>query len=274
MRCAVWFFAVLVGIFPADPALLRAQQVLMPEESAAKAKQLLQEAIQALGGNAYLNERDVTCTGRVSQFGHSGELSGYEKFIDYSLLPDKDRTENLPKRNLIDVSNDDHGWTLDRGGITDTPEDVIAQNRDNLKQDLDYVLRHRLAEQGMIFRYAGPDVVDLKEAEWVELTDSDGRAIRIALDKGTHLPIRKIVVSRDPNTRLRSEEIEYYTNYHPLQGIETPFQITRERNGIKVYQVFFDECKYNTGLSESLFTRQSLEERWSQVGKKEKKKKG
>lgn len=271
-RQAILSLAVLMGSVFAGAAAVWAQEVLMPEQSAAKAKELLQATIQALGGDAYLNVRDVTCTGRLSQFGHSGELTGYEKFIDYSILPDKDRTENLPKRNLIEVSNGDHGWVLDRGGVTDTPEDAIAENRNNLQQDLDYLLRHRLTEPGMILRYSGPDVVDLKEAEWVELTDSEGHTIRIALDKYTHLPIRKVVVTRDPSSRLRTEVVEYYSNYHPFQGIQTPFQITRERNGLKVFQVFFDDCKYNTGLSDSLFTRQSLEERWSQVGKKEKKK--
>ena len=61
--------------------------------------------------------------------------------------------------------------------------------------------------------------------------------------------MRKVVETRDPKTRMHSEEIEYYSNYHPIDGIQTPFQITRERNGIKIYQVFFDKCDYNTGLS-------------------------
>ena len=47
----------------------------------------------------------------------------------------------------------------------------------------------------------------------------------------------------------------------------TPFQITRERNSRKVYQVFFDECKYNTNPPDSLFTKESLDARWAQVGK-------
>jgi hypothetical protein len=81
------------------------------------------------------------------------------------------------------------------------------------------------------------------------------------------------VDTRDPNTRTRSEEIEYYSLYHPIDGIETPFQITRERNQQKVYQVFFDKIQYNTNLSDSLFTRESLEDRWAKVGKKPKDKK-
>ena len=97
-------------------------------------------------------------------------------------------------------------------------------------------------------------------------------AIRIAVARSTHLPIRKVVVSRDQNTRTKRDEVEFYSNYHPIAGIQTPFQITRERNGIKVYQAFFEGCDYNTNLSDSYFTKESLEERWAKVGKKDKKK--
>jgi len=124
----------------------------------------------------------------------------------------------------------------------------------------------------MIFRYGGPDIVDLKQADWVELVDSDNRTIRIAIATATHLPLRKVVETRDPKTRMKSEEIEIYSNYHPLEGIQTPFQITRSRNGIKIFQVFFDKCEYNTNLDSSLFTRESLEDRWDKIGKKDKEK--
>jgi hypothetical protein len=269
----VWAFVLLAGICStALRARAQETQVLMPEQSSAKAKQLLEQAIQTLGGDAYLNVHDVTCTGRLSQFGHSGDLTGFETFIDYTKLPDKDRTENFKKRNLIDVFNGNQGWVLDQAGVSEAPEDSIAEFQENLKKDLDNILRTRIKEPGVIFRYAGPDVVDLREVDWVELVDPDGRTIRIAFVKATHVPIRKVIVTRDPSTRLRSEEVEYYSLYQTVQGIQTPYQITRERNGIKVYQVFFTDCKFNTGLSDSLFTKESLDERWAQVRKKGKKK--
>jgi len=246
-------------------------ELLLPEQSAAKAKQLVQQAIQALGGDAYLNVRDVTCSGRASQFGHSGELTGYEEFFDYTKLPDKERTEFSSKRNIIEVYNGDKGWILDRGGVQEAPEEALREREDNQKKDIDAILRTRIKEPGMIPRYAGPDVVDLKEADWVELVDSEGRTIRIAFDHATHLPLRKVVITRDPSTRLRMEEKEYYSNYHTIQGLETPFQSAADRNGLKISQVFIKECQYNTGLSDSLFTKESLEERWAKVGKKKKK---
>lgn len=270
-RIAETIFLTLALIAVSMALSAQETQVMMPEESEAKARQILQQAIQALGGSAYLNVHDVTCTGRLGQFEHSGNLSGYEKFIDYEILPDKERQENLPKRNLIEVYNGDHGWILDRGGVTEAPEDAIAEFKDGQRKDLDNVLRHRLNEKGMLIRYAGEDIVDLLPADWIELVDSEDRTIRIAVSRSTHLPVRKVTITRDPNSRLRMEETEFYSNYHPLQGIMTPFQIERQRNGQRVYQVFFSECKYNTNPSSALFTKESLDQRWSEVGKKAKK---
>jgi hypothetical protein len=247
--------------------------VLLPEQSAAKAKAILQQAIDALGGPAYLNVHDVTCEGRLSQFGHSGELNGFGHFVDYAQPPLKDRTENLPKRNIISVFNGDKGWELDRGGVSEATITDLATFQEDTKKDIDNILRHRIHEQGMIFRYGGLDIVDYQESDWVELVDSDNRTIRIAIARTTHLPVRKVVDTRNANTRMRTEEVEYYSNYHPINGIETPYQITRERNGIKVYQVFFDKYEYNTSVPDSLFTKESLDERWEKVGKKEKKSK-
>ena len=272
-RVIVVSVLLAAGVLPVSLcAFAQSPQDMMPAESAAKAKEILQAAIQALGGNAYLNLRDSTCEGRLSQFGHSGELSGFEKFVDYTIPPFKDRTENLPKRNIIEVMNGDKGWTLDRGGVSEATGSDVARFEEDTKKDLDYILRSRIKEPNMIFRYAGPDIVDLRQVDWVELVDSDNRTIRIAFSQSTHLPVRKIVDTRDANTRMKTDEVEYYSNFHPINGIETPFQVTRERNHIKIYQVFFDKCEYNTNLSDSLFTKESLDERWEKVGKGARKK--
>ncbi len=269
---AIWaaLLLVLFGLAGSRNAAAQDGQFLMPEQSAAKAKQLLQDAIAALGGSTYLNVHDTTCTGRIGQFDHAGELTGFGHFIDYEVPPDKERQENLPKRNIIEVYNGDKGWDLDRGGVSEAPQVDLVDFVEGNKKDLDNILRYRIHEPDMIFRYGGPDIVDLKQVDWVELVDSDNRTIRIAIATATHLPIRKVVDTRDPRTRMKSEEIEIYSNYHPLEGIQTPFQIARERNGIKIWQVFFDKCEYNTNLSASLFTRESLEQRWDKVGKKDK----
>jgi hypothetical protein len=279
MRRWAFVAAVAGAILIASSVPARAQDdqngdVLLPEQSAAKAKSLLQGMIQALGGNAYLDVKDSTCQGRLGTFGHSGALSGYEVFWDFIKLPDKERQEMSKKRNIIYVTNGDKGWVLDRGGVSEEPTDQVTDNERELQVDLDYILRFRLNEPGMIFRYVGPDIVDLKEADWVEIDDPQGHEIRIAIARLTHLPVRKEVAMRDPVTHMRTEEIDYFSNFQRVDGVMMYFQQTRFRNGMKEFQVFFDPdgCKFNTGLQDSLFTKESLEQRWAQLGGKKGKK--
>ncbi|MFZ0638650.1 MAG: hypothetical protein WAN33_16245 [Candidatus Acidiferrales bacterium] len=274
-----WVFVLAmagtISTVAASPARAQDGEILLPEQSAAKAKSLLQGMIQALGGSAYLNVKDSTCKGRLGSFGHSGALSGYDVFFDLVKEPDKDRQEMSKKRNIIYVTNGNQGWVLDRGGVSEEPAEQIADNQRELQVDLDYILRFRLNQPDMIFHYVGPDVVDLKEADWVEIDDPQGHEIRIAIARLTHLPIRKEVATRDPITHMRAEEVDYFSNFQKVDGVMMYFQQTRFRNGMKVFQVFYDPdgCKFNTGLQDSLFTKESLEERWAQVDKKGNKKK-
>lgn len=272
--CTLAAFGMIL-LAAAAPAHAQDGQVLLPEQSAAKAQSLLQGMIEALGGSAYLNAKDSTCRGRLGTFGHSGALSSYETFVDFVKFPDKDRQEMSKKRNIIYVTNGNQGWVLDRGGVSEEPPGEISDNQSQLQLDLDYILRYRLHEPGMIFRYLGPDVVDLKEADWVEIDDPQGHEIRIAIAKLTHLPIRKEVAMRDPVTHVRTEEVDYYSNFHKVDGVMLYFGQTRIRNGMKVFQVFYDAdgCQLNTGLQDSFFTKESLEQRWAKVGKKGKKEK-
>jgi hypothetical protein len=261
-----------LSLGPAPRAAAQDDEILMPDQSAAKAKQIMQQAVEALGGQAYLNVRDVTCTGNIGQFDHSGAVTGFGKFIDYSIPPEKERQENLPKRNIIEIYNGNKGWVLDRGGVSDAPARDLAEFQADNRNDIDNILRHRIHEPGMIFRYAGPDIVELKQVDWVELIDSENRTIRIAFDRLTHLPIREVAETRDPKTQLASMETDFFSDYHPIGGIETPFQLERDRNGMKIFQAFFAMCEYNTNLPDSLFTEESLQDRWAKVGKKERKK--
>jgi hypothetical protein len=277
VRMKRWFalgftFCLAAGLGLSTRAAAQDDEVLMPDQSAAKAKQILQAGIDALGGQSYLNVHDVTCTGNIGQFDHSGDVTGFGKFIDYSIPPDKERQENLPKRNIIEVYNGNKGWVLDRGGVSEAPgSDLEEFQQDNLN-DIDNILRHRIHETGMVFRYAGPDIVQLKQVDWVELTDNDNRVIRIAFAQSTRLPIEETVETRDPKTQLAGQETDLFSDYHQVQGIQTAFQLERDRNNMKIFQAFFNSCDYNTGLADSLFTRESLEERWAKVGKKERKK--
>jgi len=260
----VALFAVAFFVSSARPAHLpisRAQNPdeMLPAPSAEKAQAILAQAIGALGGSAYLEAHNSECAGCAAQFEHSGAVGGYLQFRDYKEMPDKNRMEYGPKGNIVDLYSGKQGWTLDRGGVSDIPATAMADYQEAYNTDLNTILRYRLKDASLIFRYGGSDVVDLKEADWVEIVDRDGHTIRMAFDKKTSLPIRSAVTARDKETGDRIERGTYYTSYHLINGIQTPFQISRFRNGQQTYQIFYESCQYNTDVSPEMFTRASLD---------------
>jgi hypothetical protein len=265
-----------------------AAQEMLPEQSAAKARQLLQQVITALGGQAYLNVRDTQCDGRTAQFGTAGSLMGFTLFRDLWLLPDKNRVEYFTKGEhtilgfligsddllithggaLITIFSKEGGWTLDKSGVSDEPEDLVKNFNEQVTSGMNNMLRRRMNEPGVEVQYSGTDLIDLKEAEWIEFTDSEHRVMRLAIDKYTHLPLRWVVATRDPETRVTTENITSYTQYMALNGVKSPLSVEFSRNDRKMTQTFLTECKYNSELSPQLFTRAALEQRASEVAKK------
>ena len=62
-----------------------------------------------------------------------------------------------------------------KSGVSDEPEDVIKNFNEQLKSGMNNMLRKRMNEPGVEVQYAGTDLIDLKEAEWIEFTDSEHR---------------------------------------------------------------------------------------------------
>ena len=258
----------------AAPRSARAQsdEALMPDQSAAKAKALLQEEIAALGGQAYLSVHDYVCEGRLAQFAHSGEINSYPPFKDFWILPDENRTEWDKKATIVDLFVGNQGWSLDRSGVNDQSPEAISDFREQVKVDMDNVLRYRLNEDGMTFRYAGADIVDLQQVEWVELVDKDDTTMRFALDISTHLPVQYQVITRNPVTRERSEKDTLYSEYIPIAGVNTPRKIAQSQDGRQIFAAAYNDCQYNTNLDPNLFTKKSLDDRFAQEPKKKEEK--
>jgi len=161
------------------------------------------------------------------------------------------------------VYNGDRGWTLDKGGVSELSNAAVADFQEQAKRDINNLLRARLKEPGMSIRFGGTDVVDLRTVDWVEITDSEQRDFRLAVDRTTHYLVRSVVTLEDDTSPDRSVETRIYTNYQLMDGVWTPLQITLDRNGRRINQVFFQSCKYNPGFAEGFFTKAALEKRSS-----------
>jgi hypothetical protein len=272
--------ALFAGAILAQRAAAQNPDSMMPEQSAAKAKQILSDLINARGGAGYTEAREGECHGNRAQFGHNGAITGYVGFTDFRQYPDKERLEYTAKSHnlksiintvigvegldwshagiIIAVYNGDRGWTLDRSGVTELPVTSISEFQEQVKRNIDNVLRVRLKEPGWSYRFGGSDTVDLKEVEWVELTDSDGREFRLAVDHNTRLLVRSVVTTSNEETHERDDDVTIYTNYQLKDTVWTPMQVTKDHNGRRASQFFYDTCRYNPGFPSDFFDKTSL----------------
>ena len=82
---------LLVGAAFASRAAAQNPDSMMPEQSAAKAKQILKDLVNARGGAAYTEATEGECQGTRAQFGHNGAVLGYVGFTESRRWPDKER---------------------------------------------------------------------------------------------------------------------------------------------------------------------------------------
>lgn len=283
---------VLVAIFfvAASVAWGQNPDTIAPEESTAMAKRIVNQVIQAMGGPAYLGMSERQCDGRRALIGHNGELSGYIGLKDSWRYPDKERTDYVAhSRNtllgyligvqdldithggtVITLFSGDQGWIMDRGGVSEMPVTSVSQFQDAVKQNVDNLLRLRVKDPETRFRWAGLGTVDLHPVDFVEITDSSGLTVKMSVDKSTHLLVRSVVVTQDEELNQPREDVAIYTNYQPKSGVEIPMQITRERDGRRLMQVFYDACQPNPSLPGDFFTREALDKKFKETGGKSK----
>jgi hypothetical protein len=114
-------------------------------------------------------------------------------------------------------------------------------------------LRNWLNQPGIALLYEGQGVAERKQVDKVTILSAKNDAATISIDSNTHLPLRVAFTWRDPQYRDRVEEAEGYDNYRLVQGIMTPFSVTRYKNGEPVNQRFLTETRYNQSLADPVF---------------------
>jgi hypothetical protein len=260
-----WLYTAAPPTVVASPS--QNPDIMLPEQNVAKARQTLGQLIDALGGPAFLEVRERECDGRRAQFGHNGELTGFVDFKDYWRYPDKHRIDYSKKRNVIDVFSGDQGWTMDRGGVSEEPPGAVSDFQALVKHSVDNLLRTRLKDPTLNVRYAGVGTVDMRQVDWVEILEGQ-LTLRLAIDRSSHLLLRSVVSSINEEMQARTEETTIYTNYQRKDGVMVALQISRERDGKRFFQAFYDTCTFNPHLAEDMFTKAALERRYAEVGSK------
>jgi hypothetical protein len=239
-------------------ATLAAQPAAAPENpqeaNIKRARALLDQALEALGGQAYLSVVDMQTEGRTYSFYKGRQRGVGTRFWRFWRWPDKDRIELTKQRDVIYIHNGDQGFETTFHGTRPEAAKDLKEYLRRREYSLERMLRVWLNEPGVALFYDGVAVAENKPAEQVTVSTANGQVQTLFLDKFTSLPIAKSYIVRDPETRERSEELESYDNYHLVQGVNTPLTITRKIDGEMANQRFLTRVVYNSGVADSLFT--------------------
>ena len=229
------------------------QGIPVDQENVRKAKALLDQMLDALGGNAYLNVEDVSQEGRSYGF-HLGQSEGVGVvFWRFYKFPDKDRMELTKKRDVIYVYRGDKGFEITYKGTRSDDPKTVSEYLRRREYSLDWVIRKWLPQKGIALFYEGHTVAAQKDAEQVTIMNANDQSVTLYIDTSTHLPVKKTFTWRDLTDKQRNVEDEIYDAYRPVQGVMTPFSVTRFYNGDMSSQRFLNSVTYNKGLSDELF---------------------
>lgn len=211
-----------------------------------KGKQIVDQAIAALGGDRFLHMKTRVASGRIYSFFHN-ELSGLDVAHIYTQYLDQAPPNGVAvqEREVLGKKQDysylflaNQGWDVTYRGARPIPDDTWDRYVRTTRNDILYLLRQRRNEPGLQFEYIGSEVHVSTHVEVVDIIDAQNQAIRVYFDHNTLLPVRESYTWMDPQTRQRNDAVTEFDKYRDAGGVMWPFSIERQRNGYKVYQMF------------------------------------
>lgn len=248
------FFAVLAAAL-----LMRAET---PEE---RGKRVVNECLEALGGQNYLNMQNRVETGRAYSF-YRENISGLSIATIYTRYDSgvTDTAHNLAqherdnfdkKQDYGTIFTDKEAWDVTFRGARPLAADRFARYKATTLRDIFYIIRVRLHEPGWVIESKGADVIENRPVEIVDLTDADNLTTTVYFNQITKLPVRQMFYDRDPITKDRNEEVTDFTKYRDAgDGVQWPFAVERDRNGEKIYEMFSTAVQVNDKkVSDDLF---------------------
>ncbi len=252
-----------IAIFLLTALLCQAQ-----DKGPEAARRVIDDAVKALGGDAFLNMKDRVEEGRSYSF-YNEKLSGMSRakmYIRYLTRPEpmqpefygiRERRAFGKKEDVYIVYNETGGFEITYRGAKPLPAETVSQYKESLMHNVLYTLRMRLGEPGLTFDWAGTDVNENMPCNVVDIVDGANRVTKVWFHQSTKLPVRQMWEHRDPKTKYRQDEITIFDKYRDIGGgIMWPYVVRRERNGERNYEMYADSIVVNQSLGDELFTIQ------------------
>jgi hypothetical protein len=230
-----------------------AQFASSKDESVHKAYDLLNQMIGALGGDAYLNVQTMQTEGRTYGFSHgqpSGTGTVFWRFWEW---PDKERLELTKQRDVTELFIGDKGYEITYKGTAEQDRKELEDYLRRRDHSLEWVIRKWLPAPKTMILYAGTAMVERNLADQVTVLSADNDSVTISIDSRNRLPVKIAYSWRDPADREFDDESVVYSNYKPVQGVQTPYATVRNRNGEMSNQRFLSAITYNAAIPATLF---------------------
>lgn len=249
-------------------APLLAQKLSKIEE---RGLQVVNDALAALGGPAYLAMQDRVENGRAYSF-YNSRLTGLSRArisTRYLLRPEpatvgffgqRERQSFARKDKQLDelpymLYLEDKAYDVTYRGAKELDEEKSFRYRDSTTRNVLYILRQRLGEKGLIIEHQGSDVVDYQPMEIVNFTDANNLVTTVFFHRTTKLPMKQRYVRRNKNNGENDEDVAIFDKYKDAgSGVKWPLVYSRMRNGEKQFEMYADNVKVNTGLTDAYFS--------------------
>jgi hypothetical protein len=227
-----------------------------PDSSTVKARAVLDAMVQALGGDLWLNQQNAYTDGRIATFYQGKPNGGTVSYWSWH-TPDADRIDfserSKDKHNWTQLYIGKNCWEFTFRGRNPIPKDVCAEAIRRHDHSIEAAIHVWLKDPNTVLMYEGQSLAERHLAQQVTLLNSNNDSITIQVDAQSHLPLRRTYQWRDPVYKDKNEEVEEYDDFHNIQGIQTPFTITRFHNGDMTQQRFVFKARYNVPLPPGAF---------------------
>jgi len=230
-----------------------------------RGKRVVNEALQALGGDAFLRMQDRVESGRAYSF-YRGQLSGlsvahvYTHYLEPAKppVPDKllvwERETYGKQEEDVLLFKPDGAWEITFRGVQPLPDERWARFKDSTLRNIFYILRARLNEPGLSFYSQGMDFWENRPVEIVDITDAQNLTVTVYFDRSTKLPVRQVYKRKNTEYNDFDTEVTVFAKYRDVGGgVQWPLDIRRDRNGEKIFEMYSDSVAINQDLKQSLF---------------------
>ena len=219
----------------------------LPSRISPKAQELLNHAIQALGGPAFLNYRSISTSGRVFGFSY-GQMAGVYPYKSTEVPPDKRRFTYGKGKPVTLINNGKEAWELDQYGLVHQLPEKVRQWEIANRYSLTNLLRVIVKESGVLILDHGVDFVANQPSYVVDINDAQNVQIRLYLRKTNYLPLRVTYRLKNSRTQDWDDYIDEYSDYQAFDGVMTPMNINRQMNGERIGAVYRNKARYNVDV--------------------------